>query len=353
MLRNKSVSLRANDAYDQGQYINDNSGSGGAAVWSDRPHVVGIASAFASASHEESAVCHFVGPGWKDRLSHFASGLSKEELDSCHVAEYEHVALCNPWSSVPLHRAVTVHRTDWFRSALDHNAVAAHLQPIYCLKTRQVIGFEALARANVQGTERNGAELVSAAAAHGMATEFDMIARRAAIRLAGTELFPDEHLFVNVLPSSLPTVREELDLLWRDCERAGVPTNKIVFELVESESLPHGELMYSLTSDIRERGAKLALDDFGAGFGTLAWIEEIRPEIVKFDRKLVAGEATAERAGLLKGLVDYLHAAGAQTVAEGIETVEQLDLATDAGFDLGQGWLLGRPSPRAQRPSPA
>ncbi len=231
------------------------------------------------------------------------------------------------------------------------DSIVAHLQPVYCLRGCIVYGFEALARASVDGIEFSGSDLLDAARAYRVLSEFDMAARKAAILQGGRQLRHTERLFINILPAMIENPAIDLAPTWIAAKEARIPSDRLVFEFVESESLPEAHVLRNLVDTIRREGSKVALDDFGAGHSSLAMIEAIRPDIVKFDGKLIPLTPTTEKRMLISGLVSYLHSMDIFAVAEGVETMEQLAFVQDCGFDLVQGWLLGRPGRQAVRKS--
>ena len=97
---------------------------------------------------------------------------------------------------------------------------------------------------------------------------------------------------------------------------------------------------------LRTLGVRLAIDDFGVGYSSLASLQRFPVQIVKLDRSLLAGDPSVPPAStILRGSIDLAHAIGATVVAEGVETSEQWELVNALGCDLAQGFLVGRPMP--------
>ena len=97
--------------------------------------------------------------------------------------------------------------------------------------------------------------------------------------------------------------------------------------------------------DIRNRGAKLAVDDLGSGYSNLKYISDLRPDVVKLDRGLVGGLTKGTRLyRLVTAIVNLCVDMGAKVVAEGIETEGELRAVIGAGVHYGQGYLLARPA---------
>jgi EAL domain-containing protein (putative c-di-GMP-specific phosphodiesterase class I) len=90
---------------------------------------------------------------------------------------------------------------------------------------------------------------------------------------------------------------------------------------------------------------RVAVDDFGAGYASLARLRALEPDVIKVDRSLLAAETDPEGpTPLLVGIIDLAHRLGASVVAEGVETEVQLAAALAAGCDAVQGFLWGVPT---------
>jgi EAL domain-containing protein (putative c-di-GMP-specific phosphodiesterase class I) len=102
--------------------------------------------------------------------------------------------------------------------------------------------------------------------------------------------------------------------------------------------------------ELRHKGAKVAVDDLGAGYSNLKYIADLAPEIVKLDRELIMGlTPNTRKFRLVKSIVELCNQQGARVVGEGIETSDELRAVIETGVHYGQGYLLARPA--AQPPS--
>lgn len=131
----------------------------------------------------------------------------------------------------------------------------------------------------------------------------------------------------------------------------------LILEILESDFGVIDEGYRSLLEEVRSAGCLLAIDDFGTGYSNYARLFTLPPDIVKFDRSMISGvRSPAEQGsgdagpdhGLVRGLVAYCRERGILTVAEGIETRAQAELAKSLGFDFGQGYFWYRPVPEDQ-----
>jgi diguanylate cyclase len=210
--------------------------------------------------------------------------------------------------------------------------VTVVVQPIVDLRSGAVIGHELLSRfphdTNVTRVFAQAHE-----DGHGDLLEAHVIELGA--RRPGRP--PGQALFVNVSAAALGSSR-----FW-----SLLPTrlDTIVVELVEDDHTTDWSLLAPQLERLRQRGARLAVDDLGAGAGDLARLLVIRPDVVKVDRNVVHGCATdATRARLVQIIGDVARAGGAILCAEGVEDPADLRTLRDAGVELAQGFLLGRPA---------
>jgi len=92
---------------------------------------------------------------------------------------------------------------------------------------------------------------------------------------------------------------------------------------------------------------RLAYDDFGAGQARLKELSEVPPDVMKFDLQMIRGLSTSSphRVQIVESLVKIVRDLGIVALAEGVETQEEADICRDIGFELAQGYLLGRPAP--------
>jgi EAL domain-containing protein (putative c-di-GMP-specific phosphodiesterase class I) len=133
------------------------------------------------------------------------------------------------------------------------------------------------------------------------------------------------------------------DLVERMCRGLEVPTDRLVLELTESATQPLIKLMDTLTR-FRIKGIGLAIDDFGAGYSSLMQLRQLPFTEVKIDRFFVSDAVTSKDSRLIvTAIVDLSHGLGLTVTAEGVETREQLQLLSEVGCDVAQGYLISHP----------
>jgi EAL domain-containing protein (putative c-di-GMP-specific phosphodiesterase class I) len=127
---------------------------------------------------------------------------------------------------------------------------------------------------------------------------------------------------------------------------SGVPGDLtgLIVEITE-ETLVHSDMqLLTAIQPLRARGARLAVDDMGAGYSGLRQITSVLPSYLKLDRSLVSGiDADDERAALVGALAGYSKQVGSLLVAEGVETAAELRAIQRLGVPLVQGFYFSRP----------
>jgi EAL domain-containing protein (putative c-di-GMP-specific phosphodiesterase class I) len=120
-------------------------------------------------------------------------------------------------------------------------------------------------------------------------------------------------------------------------------------EIVEHGPAQDLESLARALTDLRQAGVRLALDDMGIGTSGLRLVVEWAPEYIKIDRFFVMGARECPRKlAVLRSIVDMADGVGASTIAEGVETEEQLELVVESGVKLVQGYVFCRPLPPAE-----
>lgn len=207
-------------------------------------------------------------------------------------------------------------------------------QPLVDLKTGKIFAYEALVRSLSEDFD-SPMSLFAAAVQHGCTGELGRIIRELAI--AGSQSHP---LFLNIHPAEL----NEKWLVQPD-DPIFQHSEDIYLEITEGVPLSHFRLCQSILREVRGRGVYLVVDDLGAGYSNLKYIADLQPKVVKLDRDLIAGLRKDTRMyRLVKAIVVLCRELDAMVVAEGIETVEELDAVREAGAHFGQGYLLAKPA---------
>lgn len=235
--------------------------------------------------------------------------------------------------------------------AIGRKEMQLYHQPIVDIVSGRVSGFEALIR-----WQRPDGRLVSPGDFIPIAEETGIICELGAWAL--TDAFcelrgwidagvvaPTTTMSVNVSPRQIadPNFAEVVhDAL----ARSGVSPNLLWIEMTESMMIDEPELAQSTLQQIRSMGVRIALDDFGTGFSSLSLLQQFPIQRIKIDRAFVQGvsEQGNDRS-LVRTIIAMAQSMGLDLVAEGIETVQQLQSLRDMGCDKAQGYLISRPVP--------
>lgn len=202
------------------------------------------------------------------------------------------------------------------------------LQPIVELATGDLVAVEALSRFPDGDPEA----VFRAARLDGSWAELEASAITAALEARPA----DEALAINVSLDGLTTsaVREAL---------SGDLTG-VILEITENTDVEHTEWLDEEVQGLRDRGALLAIDDWGKGFSNLDRLLLLRPEIVKIDMSLVHHLDLDYHRATIRTVVAWADLVGARICAEGIETEEHWNQLRAIGVHLGQGWFIGAPA---------
>ena len=216
------------------------------------------------------------------------------------------------------------------------DAITPVFQPIVSLETGEVIAYEALARFDDGQSPRPPTWWFAQAHRFGLGAKLEAEAIRAALEA------PDRpvglSLSVNVSPSALSSPEVQAVLPDR--------LNKVIFEITEQERIIHPHELQETLRPLRERGARVAVDDAGAGYAGLQQIMRMNADFIKLDRALISNvHLDQAKTALIGSLVDFAASTGAEVCAEGIETLDELRTLVGLGVSCGQGYVLARPAP--------
>jgi len=219
---------------------------------------------------------------------------------------------------------------------LQRHALDIALQPIVDLTSGRLAGTEALARF------RDGRPpdlWLTEATETGQGLMLDRLTFVSAVRLL-SRLPSNSYLSVNATP--------ELILhghLGESLAKVRIPLHRLVIEVTEHAKVRSYSELLTCLAPLRERGVRLAIDDTGAGYASFNHVLQLRPDIIKIDRSLIANITDdPARRSLVTALVLLALDLGASVTAEGVETTSELRTLATLGVDCAQGYLLARPS---------
>ncbi len=232
-------------------------------------------------------------------------------------------------------RPLSQRQSEEIRALLERpGAIRPVYQPVVALSTGRLVGYEALARFPA-APARPTAAWFAMAHACGLGPGLEAAAIQAALEPLGRP--PGTHLALNVSPSVVLSAVVQ-DALPDDL-------SEIVIEVTEHEALSEDEAVREALRDLRARGARVAVDDAGAGYSGLKQLTQVQPDIVKLDRILTEGiHGDPARMALVESFVRFARRTGALVCAEGIETLDEIAALADLDVEWGQGYALGRAS---------
>ena len=244
----------------------------------------------------------------------------------------------------------TVERDDDLEQVLNENRIRSVFQPIVSLSDGSVFGYEALSRGPI-GTRLEGADaLFTAAAAVGATHRLERVCRFRSIA-AAAGIPSGCYLFLNLSPRVLE--EQNAGLSREVIEQSRLAQERVVLEITEKQAIADFDLLKRALLYYYRQGFKVAIDDAGAGHNSLRAVTEVRPHFIKLDMALVR-DIDRDRAknALVSAIIIFAKRIDAKVLAEGIETVDELATLIEIGVDLGQGFLLGRPSSGFIEPKP-
>ena len=211
--------------------------------------------------------------------------------------------------------------------------IAPAYQPLIALNGGAVLGYEALARFP---SDPGSSPEVWFARAHrcGLGPALEARAITAALRIPDRRGFLALNISISALLS--PEVAAALPAALGD----------VIIEITENEPVTDEIALQRCLSDLRGRGARIALDDAGSGYAGLRQLLLLRPELLKIDRCLIeAIDTEPDRQAIVEALLVFARRTGALVCAEGVETPGQLRTLANMGVDIAQGFFLAGPWP--------
>jgi EAL domain-containing protein (putative c-di-GMP-specific phosphodiesterase class I) len=226
---------------------------------------------------------------------------------------------------------------DEIRQVLAQGAPRMVYQPIYSLGSDAMSGVEALSRFDAE--PHRTPDLWFAAAHHvGLGLELELRAIENA--LGALSRLPDP-LSVSVNCSPELIVSGRLEPMLR-----AIDLSRVVLEITEHATVSEYEAVLESLSSFRARGARLAIDDAGAGYASMRHILDLKADVIKLDMSLTRNiDTDPSRRALAKGLIAFAREMESTITAEGVETAAELATLRAIGVDKAQGYFLSKPKP--------
>jgi len=278
-----------------------------------------------------------------------AEALSRADL-ACHIAKRSgrnQVHLFAPEDA----KDVTTMSLDmgWsrrIREAIEHNRFAIACQPIVSTRNRETKIYEVLIRM----LDDNGGLIMPGgflptAERFGLSLDIDRWVIATAIEILAEQRAAQPELCytINLSAQTLNTPAI-CELIQDKLRTTGLDPAALIFEVTETAAIADLNAAAALLARLRALGCRTALDDFGSGMSSFAYLKELPVDIVKIDGRFVKHIATsAVDKAMVRAMNDIAHALGKETIAEFVEDETAFQILIELGVDYGQGYHLGRP----------
>ena len=236
------------------------------------------------------------------------------------------------------------------RKALDNDEFVLHYQPVICLETQEIRGFEALVR--WQHPQRGlllPVEFVEVAEEAGLIKSIGIWVLHSACEQLSLwqSQFPNRPLRVNV---NLSVEQLEDSLLQQlDAISQRIQPNSLVLEVTESMLIQNFETTAELLRQIKAREVCVSIDDFGTGYSSLSYLHQLPFDSLKIDRAFISPAGADNRNQIIaESIIALSNLLKLDVIAEGIETAQQLAWLRQLDCELGQGQFFAPPVPAKQ-----
>lgn len=232
------------------------------------------------------------------------------------------------------------------RQGYYNEELVLHYQPIYDVAQKKVVGHEALIR---WISPRYGMvmpnQIIPLAEEVGLIDKIGNWVIDSAFAFAKSVQDQGDYITCNVSPAQLAQGNFVENVL-KKFEQYQLRKGSVALEITESCLIESFDLVARKLSLLREKGIMIYLDDFGTGYSSLNYLKNLPVDYIKIDKSFIDEIADSGLdSKILKTIILLAHEIGIMTVAEGVETREQLEFLEKCGCDLIQGYLISRPKP--------
>ncbi len=227
------------------------------------------------------------------------------------------------------------------REALDENRMVLYAQPIIPLGNSEPSAELLIRMIGRTGEVISPASFLGVAEQYGLITEIDRWVVQRAMKFSAA----GHHVGINVSAESM-AAPDLLEYIKGEIRSSGANPADLVFEITETALMTDIEKGHAFAQGIVELGSSVALDDFGTGYGTFTHVKKLPIKYLKIDIEFVRDLVDSPpNQHVVKAIVNLATGFGCETIAEGVEDEETLELLREFGVDFVQGFYLGRPAP--------
>lgn len=232
--------------------------------------------------------------------------------------------------------------------AVEEKQFEVHYQPIIDIATSRIAGAEALLRWTRNGAPVSPGEFIPLCEEmHIMRGVTEVLLQKVTRDIKHWEtqgITPNVSVNISALHLSEPDFLERLaDTL----EVQGIASDRVCLEITETAIMQNPQAAAETLRQLRERGHALSVDDFGTGYSSLRYLQKFPFTSLKIDRQFIADLDGKESRAIVKATIAMARTLGLTVIAEGVETVGQLELITGKGCDFYQGFLFSPGLPAA------
>ena len=232
------------------------------------------------------------------------------------------------------------------KHAIENNRFALACQPIVNTRNRDVEAYEVLIRMLDEADQLiMPSGFLPSAERFGLSVDIDRWVVINAIETLKQQrqTLPNLRYSINLSGQTLTQV-SVCDLIQQKLWETGVEPSALTFEVTETVAIADMAAAQSFLNRLREMGCRTALDDFGSGMSSFAYLKDLPVDVVKIDGRFVKNMASSPvDQAMVRAMNDIAHALGKQTVAEFVENEASFQLLAQYGVDYAQGYHLGRP----------
>lgn len=224
-------------------------------------------------------------------------------------------------------------------------------QPVISLTNGEVLGYEALSRITTKTIFKSIEDLFETAIAHDLIWDLERLSRTKALEAAKEFMVPpyNQKLFLNVHPKVMYDEKFNQEFSDFFLEEYQISPHNIAFDITEKYIIEGQDGFQTSISQYKSQSYLFALDNSGVDYSGMDAINEIEPNYIKLNMKLIRGiDQDSLRSALVKGMVEYSKTNNISLIAEGVESSEEFRAVIDLGVQYAQGYYIQKPHENTQ-----